>query len=89
MLGESECSWDKNLDAIEGSLGIEWFEGKSMKYLLQEDFSEDEDIDLDDASSPLVTDENPLQIRSGMSCLFENEICMITLIRLDVLMESN
>ena len=62
------------VDAIEGLLGIEWIEGKSIKYLLpsgaQEEFYEDED--LDDASS-LVTDEDPLQefgISVGMSYLF-------------------
>ena len=52
------------VDAIEGLLGIEWIEGKSIKHLLpsgaQEEFYEDEDIDLDDASS-LVTDEDPLK----------------------------
>jgi len=52
------------VDAIEGLLGIEWIEGKSIKYLLpsgaQEEFHEDEDIDLDDTSS-LVADEDPLK----------------------------
>ena len=66
------------VDAIEGLLGIEWIEGKSIKYLLpsgaQEEFyeDEDEDIDLDDDSS-LVTDEDPLKefgISVGMSYLF-------------------
>jgi len=54
------------VDAIEGLLGIEWIEGKSIKYLLpsgaQEEFDEDEDgdgIDLDDASH--VMDEYPLK----------------------------
>ena len=81
------------VDAIEGLLGIEWIEGKSVKYLLpsgaEEEFYEDEDIDLDDASS-LVTDEDPLKefgIPVGMSCLFENDICIISHILLDVLMD--
>lgn len=72
------------VDAIEGLLGIEWIEGKSIKHLLpsgaQEEFYEDEDIDLDDASS-LVTDEDPLKefgISVGMSYLFENGICIIS-----------
>ena len=66
------------VDAVEGLLGIEWIEGKSIKHLLpsgaQEEFYEDEDIDLDDASSLVrVTDENPLKefgISVGMSYLF-------------------
>ena len=73
------------VDAIEGLLGIEWIEGKSIKHLLpsgaQEEFYEDEDIDLDDASSSLVTDEDPLKefgISVGMSYLFENGICIIS-----------
>ena len=55
------------VDAVEGLLGIEWIEGKSIKYLLptrsgaQEEYLEDEDIDLDDTSSP-VTDEDPLKV---------------------------
>ena len=72
------------VDAIEGLLGIEWIEGKSIKYLLssgaQEEFHEDEDIDLDDTSS-LVTDEDPLKefgMSVGMSYLFENDICIIS-----------
>ena len=61
------------VDATEGLLGIEWIEGKSIRYLLpsaaQEEFHEDEGIDLDDASS-LGTDEDPLKefgISVGMS----------------------
>jgi TP53 regulating kinase and related kinases len=59
------------VDAIEGLLGIEWIEGKSIKYLLpsgaQEEFEDgDEDrIDLDES-----LDENPLKefgISVGMS----------------------
>ena len=49
------------VDAIEGLLGIEWIEGKSIKYLLpsgaQEEFHED---DVNDVSS-LATDEDPLK----------------------------
>jgi hypothetical protein len=63
------------VNANEGLLGIEWIEGKSIKHLLpsgaEEEFYEDEDIDLDDASS-LVTDEDPLKefgISVGMSYL--------------------
>jgi len=54
------------VDAIEGLLGIEWIEGKSIKCLLptgaQEEFEEeDEDvIDQDDVSSHLI-DEDPLK----------------------------
>ena len=72
------------VDAIEGLLGIEWIEGKSIKYLLpsgaQEEFYEDEDIDLDDASS-LLTEEDPLKefgISVGMSYLFEDDMYNIT-----------
>ena len=67
-------------DANEGLLGIEWIEGKSIKNLLpsgaQEEFYEDEDIDLDDASS-LVVEEDLLKefgISVGMSYLFDNWI---------------
>jgi len=55
------------VDAMEGLLGIEWIEGKTVKYLLpsgaQEELDEDEDedsIDLDN-SFPLVSDEDPLK----------------------------
>lgn len=74
------------VDAIEGLLGIEWIEGKSIKHLLpsgaQEEFYEDEDIiDLDDAPSSLFADEDPLKefgISVGMSTyLFENDIYVI------------
>ena len=65
------------VDAIEGLLGIEWIEGKSIKYLLpsgaQEELDEDGDeVDLDDTSS-LVSDEDPLKefgISVGMSYLY-------------------
>jgi TP53 regulating kinase-like protein len=57
------------VDATEGLLGIEWIEGKSIKYLLpsdaEEELHEDEDNDLDDAPS-LATDEDPL-IEFGIS----------------------
>ena len=65
------------VDAIEGLLGIEWIEGKSIKYLLpsgaQEEFEDgDEDgIDLPDES----LDENPLKefgISVGMYVSFKN-----------------
>jgi TP53 regulating kinase-like protein len=61
------------VDATEGLLGIEWIEGKSIKYLLpsgaEEELHEDEDNDLDDAPL-LATDEDPLKefgISVGMS----------------------
>lgn len=59
------------VDAIEGLLGIEWIEGKSIKYLLpsgaQEESHED---DLDDVSSLVTDGEDPLKefgISVGMS----------------------
>ena len=81
------------VDATEGLLGIEWIEGKTIKYLLpsgaQEEFHEDEDmINLNDAS--LVTDEDPLKefgISVGMSYLFEIVICIISHILVDILMD--
>ena len=54
------------VDAIEGLLGIEWIEGKSIRYLLpsgaQEEFEEEDKgvIDQDDTSSHLI-EEDPLK----------------------------
>ena len=52
------------VDAMEGLLGIEWIEGKTVKHLLpsgaQEELDEDEDEDSID-SFPLVLDEDPLK----------------------------
>jgi len=68
------------VDAIEGLLGIEWIEGKSIKHLLpsgaQEEFEGDEDgeededeVDINDSTSQ-VMDVDPLKefgISVGMS----------------------
>ena len=69
------------VDAIEGLLGIEWIEGKSIKYLLpsgaQEEFEDEgegegeNEVDLDDTL--YVVDEDPLKefgISVGMSYLY-------------------
>ena len=83
------------VDAIEGLLGIEWIEGKSIRYLLlsgaQEEFEEeDEDaIDQDDGSSHLI-EEDPLKefgISVGTSSGMYTHIVYILHMLSDVLMD--
>ena len=84
------------VDAIEGLLGIEWIEGKSIRYLLlsgaQEEFKEeDEDmIDQDDVSSHLIIKEDPLKefgISVGTSsCMYTHTVYILHMLS-DVLMD--
>jgi hypothetical protein len=78
------------VDAIEGLLGIEWIEGKTIKYLLpsgaQEEFTGDENEDkndLDDTSS-LVPDDDPLKeygISIGASYLYKDDMYLTNAFR--------